>query len=68
MKVLDWPALMHAGFQYLALRPAEFWQLSPAELMQLLGAGAEAEPIGRDRIEELVPQFPDKDTDKRVAN
>lgn len=55
----DWPALMRAGIHGLGLRPAEFWALSPAELMLMLGAGAGPAPLDRARLDELARAFPD---------
>ena len=37
MAAFNWPALMRAGMRGLGLRPAEFWNLTPAELQLLLG-------------------------------
>ncbi|SHI35013.1 phage conserved hypothetical protein [Palleronia salina] len=56
---LDWPGLMRAGLHGLALRPAEFWALSPAELMVMLGEDRLAAPLGRSRLAELSAAFPD---------
>ena len=60
---LDWPGLMRAGLRGLGLKPAEFWALTPAELLVMMGlAGADA-PMGRARLEELARAFPDSDGD-----
>ncbi|MGC8202248.1 rcc01693 family protein [Aliiroseovarius sp. PTFE2010] len=67
----DWPALMRAGFRGLGLRPDEFWRLTPAELLMMLGQGATSAPMGRTRLEELAAAFPDasetKGSDKWTA-
>ena len=55
----DWPALMRVGIHGLGLRPDEFWRLSPAELLMMLGQGATSAPMGRARLEELAAAFPD---------
>lgn len=55
----DWGALMRAGINGLGLKPADFWQLTPAELMLMLGSGGGAAPLGRDRLAELSNAFPD---------
>jgi len=34
---LDWPGLMRAGLHGLRLTPAQFWALTPVELMIMLG-------------------------------
>ena len=58
--IMDWPGLMRVGLRGLGLRPAEFWALTPAELLILLGADQGADgPLGRARLEELAAQFPD---------
>lgn len=56
----DWGALLRAGLGRLGLRPAEFWALTPAELMLMLGRGAgPAAPMGRAGFEALAAAFPD---------
>lgn len=55
----DWPALMRAGMRGLGLRPAEFWALTPGELLFLLGTDSGSAPMGRARLEELSKAFPD---------
>ncbi|PWE30652.1 hypothetical protein DDZ14_14560 [Maritimibacter sp. 55A14] len=59
MSMLDWPGLMRAGLCGLGLRPAEFWSLTPAELMTMLGRAAPAPALSRDRLEELARRYPD---------
>ncbi len=61
MRGLDWPGLMRAGLHGAGLRPAEFWALSPAELMFVLGRSAAEAPLGRSRLEELAAAYPDAD-------
>ncbi len=56
---MDWPALMRAGLRGLGLTPAEFWRLTPAELMLMLGQDGGQAPLSRNRLEELARQFPD---------
>jgi uncharacterized phage protein (TIGR02216 family) len=51
---------MRAGMQGLGLQPAEFWRLTPAELMLMLGVGGAQAPLGRARLEELVAAYPDR--------
>lgn len=60
MSGFDWPALMQAGFRGLGLRPDQFWQLTPAELLLMLGEGAGDAPMGRARLEALSQAYPDK--------
>jgi len=59
---IAWPALMRAGMIELGLRPAEFWALTPAELMFLAGAGSGAGgALSRDGLDALISRFPDTD-------
>ncbi|WP_377506383.1 rcc01693 family protein [Octadecabacter sp. R77987] len=60
MSGFDWPALMRAGMRGAGLRPAEFWALTPAELLILLGAGTGEAPMARARLQELSRAFPDE--------
>ncbi len=69
MTAFDWPVLMRAGLRGLGLRPAEFWALTPAELVLLLGGGECGAPLDRARLDELARAFPDRvngGTDGRV--
>jgi len=61
----DWPGLMRAGLKGLGLRPAEFWALSPAELMFLLGQSSAQAPLSRARLAELAALYPDNSGDER---
>ncbi|MDF0600938.1 phage tail assembly chaperone [Psychromarinibacter sp. C21-152] len=60
MSGFDWPLLMRAGLRGLGLKPREFWALTPAELVLLLGGGEGAAPLTRGRLEELAAAFPDQ--------
>ncbi len=60
MSGFDWPLLMRAGLRGAGLHPREFWQLTPAELVILLGGGDGAAPLTRDRLDELARAFPDE--------
>ncbi|WP_417247686.1 rcc01693 family protein [Celeribacter sp.] len=55
----DWPALMRAGMRGLGLKPQEFWALTPAEFLLMLGAGSGTAPMGRSRLDELARAYPD---------
>ncbi len=55
----DWPALLRLGLGHLRLRPAEFWALSPGELMLMLGEPGRAQPLGRQGLGDLMKNFPD---------
>lgn len=56
---MDWLGLMRGGLHELRLRPAEFWALTPAELMIMLGRDQGPAPMLRDRLEALARAFPD---------
>jgi len=59
---VNWAQLMRAGMGQLRLRPPEFWALTPAELMVMLGQGAPGAPdgpMGRARLSDLLRQYPD---------
>lgn len=64
MSVFDWPGLMKAGMRGLGLQPAEFWALTPAELLLMLGDGAENAPLTRARLDELAKEYPDRMPDR----
>ncbi|MEL7114215.1 MAG: rcc01693 family protein [Pseudomonadota bacterium] len=57
---LDWPGLLRAGLYGLKLKPAEFWALSPIELMVMLGREGSAGALTRDGLEALLRDFPDR--------
>lgn len=59
MSALDWPGLMRAGLTGLRLTPRDFWALTPAELMLMLGCDGGELPLGRARLDELARAFPD---------
>lgn len=61
MSAFDWGALLRAGIREGGLRPAEFWALSPAELMLVLGRDGAALPMmTRDRLDDLIARWPDQ--------
>ncbi len=57
---MDWPGLLRAGLTELRLRPWEFWALTPAELMTMLGRDGARAPMLRDRLEALARLYPDR--------
>ncbi|WP_333829494.1 rcc01693 family protein [Pararhodobacter sp.] len=57
---LDWPGLMRAGLHGLRLTPAQFWALTPVELMIMLGRENTAPAFTRARLESLLARFPDR--------
>lgn len=63
MTGLDWPGLLRLGLHDLRLKPAEFWGLTPGELMLMAGLDPSAAPVmGRAHLMALTAQFPDKET------
>lgn len=59
MSRINWPRLIAAGLSGLGLRPADFWALTPAELMLMLGVGGGGGALTRNRLEQLIAAFPD---------
>lgn len=59
MSAINWPQLIRAGLMTLRLQPAEFWAMTPAELMLMLGQGSAAAPMGRARLADLLRAYPD---------
>jgi len=60
MSRFDWSAMMRAGLSGLRLRPDEFWALTPAEFLLMLGLEQGGAPaLTRDRLAELSAQYPD---------
>lgn len=69
MSGLDWPGLMRAGLARvglggLGLTPREFWALTPAELMLMLGDPQTTVPLNRTRLTELARAWPDRVAEK----
>ena len=58
---MDWAGLMRAGLHGLGLKPAEFWALTPVELMLMLGRDPGAGPtvLTRSGLAALMARFPD---------
>ena len=54
----DWGALMRVGLRGLGLRPAEFWDLTPAELQMLLGSGVGETPMLSNGLAALMAGLP----------
>ena len=44
----------------MRLQPAQFWALTPAELLLMLGLDGARPPMARARLEELARAYPDK--------
>ena len=58
---------MRAGMLGLRLRPVEFWALTPAELLLMLGLDGARPPMARARLEELAAAYPDKDLRDQIG-
>ncbi len=56
----DWAGLMRLGITRLRLRPAEFWALTPVELLMMLGLAGSDAPMARARLVELAAEYPDE--------
>lgn len=61
MKRVDWGRLMRLGLLELRLRPDDFWDLTPAELLLLVGHGGGHEALTRAGLAQLLARFPDGD-------
>jgi uncharacterized phage protein (TIGR02216 family) len=59
MTRIAWPRLMRLGLVHLGLAPEVFWNLTPAELMLLAGAGAPRAALTRAGLDALRARFPD---------
>ncbi len=62
----DWPGLLQLGLRGLRLTPVQFWALTPAELMVMLGKAGGPARLGRARLEELARAFPDHGSDQET--
>ena len=59
MTRIAWPRLMRLGLVHLGLAPDVFWNLTPAELMLMAGAGEPGAALTRAALDELLARFPD---------
>ena len=57
---MDWAGLMRRGLCELKLTPAQFWALTPVELLVMLGLEGVEAPFTRARLAELAAAFPDE--------
>lgn len=61
MKRIDWGRLLRLGLVEIGLRPAEFWELTPAELMLMSGIDDRGGAgLTRPGLEALMARFPDQ--------
>ena len=61
MSGFDWRALMRAGMQGLRLTPDQFWRLTPAELLLMLGQAGGHAPLNRAGLDALMAAWPDRE-------
>ncbi|MHA3914572.1 rcc01693 family protein [Halovulum sp. GXIMD14793] len=60
MSKVAWPELMRLGLVELRLRPVDFWDLTPAELVFLAGGGQQrSASLSRSGLDDLMARFPD---------
>ena len=57
--------MLRVGLHQLRLKPAEFWALTPVELMVMVGETRGYRPLSRQRLAELQAAFPDVPTDRK---
>ena len=55
---------MRLGMVELRLSPGEFWALTPAELMLMLGLEAGSRSLSRGSFADLAARFPDMTKDE----
>ena len=68
MARINWPDLLVAGLHRLGLRPDEFWDLTPGELMLMLGVFQGGQSTTRGGLEALSAAFPDeKETENDIG-
>lgn len=60
MSAFDWPAMIQIGLRQMALSPACFWALTPAEFAVMLGTDLGAETLTRRGFEALMDAYPDQ--------
>lgn len=68
MSRIAWSHLMRLGLVQMRLSPGAFWDLTPAELMLMSGAGDEHNAMGRAALEALAAQFPDSGRTKATES
>ena len=55
----DWAGLMQLGIGRLGLRPSEFWALTPAEFLLMLGPPPAGGALDASGLKALVARYPD---------
>ena len=56
---MNWAVLLKLGLQH-GLRPSDFWKLTPAELLLVLGLDGSEKPLNRARLAELEQLYCDQ--------
>ena len=56
---LAWPNIMRLGLTRLRLTPAQFWALTPAELLLMLGHVPAQGAMTRHGLDALMQMYPD---------
>ena len=57
--MLAWADMLRLGLGHLRLRPDQFWALTPAELMMMLGLTPGQGALSRDGLSDLMAAYPD---------
>lgn len=57
--MLAWAEMLQLGLGRLRLHPRQFWALTPAELMMMLGMSPGQGALTRDGLSDLMARFPD---------
>lgn len=57
--MLAWSDMLRLGLGHLRLRPDQFWALTPAELMMMLGLSPGHGALTRDGLSDLMAAYPD---------
>lgn len=57
---MDWAGLLRLGLGALRLSPAEFWALTPIELVLSAGLDTERAPMTRAGLDALLTAHPDR--------
>ena len=60
MSNIAWSKLMRLGLVELRLSPEDFWNLSPAELMMMLGVASGSAGMSRSVFAKLTALYPDE--------
>lgn len=60
MSRIAWPRLMRLGLVDLRLKPDEFWNLTPAELMLMAGFDEPRAALSQAGLLDLMARYPDR--------